>query len=275
MDVRYGIYGEWKERIPKLYPEVRAKRAEADKETKGLMKRLGNDPQSHKRFGRQFAKVAHTDPCTIFSIVLHQVENYDNIISPTIEAMRYLAMFEYDVMSYSILEALSDPSRDRTKSDGTHTSLWLQGLSTFVAVLHRRWPVEVKMMVLYVIKQLAAGNASDLIILRDLVSKLGGLDVVSPADISESGIYALSGGKTLRTEFASQTTIASLRNSRRPGPTKHLNRLRAALDGTGYGRPLLLRIAQIRQTSIFTANEGDAVQLKYLSNLHNTVGYWV
>lgn len=125
--LRYSFYGEWKERAPKMYPEVKLRRAEAERETKNLLRRIGADAAHNKRFPRQFAKIAHRDPLTIFAISLSQVQSYENLIMPVVEAARYLTPFEYDVLSYAMLEALADPARQRVKADGLNSSLWLQG----------------------------------------------------------------------------------------------------------------------------------------------------
>lgn len=127
VQTRYSFYGEWKERTPKLYPEVKLRRSEAEKDTKNLLRRIGSDAAHNKRFPRQFAKIAHRDPLTIFAVSLSQVQSYENLIMPVVEAARYLTSFEYDVLSYSMLEALADPARQRVKADGLNNSLWLQG----------------------------------------------------------------------------------------------------------------------------------------------------
>lgn len=135
--VRWSFYGEYKERGAKMYPIVKLRRAEADKETKALLKRIGSDAVQHKRFGRQYARIAHYEPLTIFAISLHQLQSYENMVMPIVEAARYLQSFENDVMAYSILEALTSPSLERNKADGINVSDTLTGKAIAISMLER------------------------------------------------------------------------------------------------------------------------------------------
>lgn len=123
---RFAFYGEWKDRSYKRLPELRVRRAEAERDSKGLLRRLSID--NVKQFGRSLAKIAHTNPTVLFEIALNQVQSYDNLIGPVVESARYFTPFGYDVLAYSLLDALSNPEKERTKSDGTNISLWLQGV---------------------------------------------------------------------------------------------------------------------------------------------------
>lgn len=124
---RFSFYGEWKDRSYKRFPELRVKKAEAERDAKGLLKRLSVD--NVKQFGRSLAKIAHTNPAVLFEIALNQVQSYDNLIGPVVESARYLTPLGYDVLAYSLLDALSNPEKERTKTDGTNISLWLQSWS--------------------------------------------------------------------------------------------------------------------------------------------------
>lgn len=121
---RFSFYGEWKDRSYKRFPELRVRKAEAERDAKGLLKRLSVD--NVKQFGRSLAKIAHTNPAVLFEIALNQVQSYDNLIGPVVESARYLTPLGYDVLTYSLLDALSNPEKERTKTDGTNISLWLQ-----------------------------------------------------------------------------------------------------------------------------------------------------
>ncbi len=51
--------------------------------------------------------------------VLSQIQLYDNLIGPVVDSLRYLTSLSFDVLGYSIIEALNNPDKDRTKHDGT------------------------------------------------------------------------------------------------------------------------------------------------------------
>jgi len=257
---RFAIYGEWKDRLYKRMPELRVKRAEAERDAKGLLKRLSSD--NVKQFGRSLAKIAHTNPCVLFEIALNQVQSYDNLIGPVVESARYLTPFGYDVLAYSLLDALSNPEKERTKSDGTNISLWLQGLATFAGTLCKRWNMEVAYILQYILNQLRSGNSKDLVVLRELISKMAGIEPVS--DLSDSQIVALGGGTTLQAE-ALHPTVAM----ERKGVTKRsTTRLKIALLDAQLAGPLLVAVAKARQECTLGL---DDAPLKYLGNLFDQV----
>ena len=259
---RFALYGEWKDRSYKRFPELRVRRAEAERDAKGLLKRLSVD--NVKQFGRSLAKIAHTNPCVLFEIALKQVQSYDNLIGPVVESARYLTPFGYDVLAYSLLDALSNPEKDRTKSDGTNISLWLQGLATFAGTLCKRWNIDVSFILQYILNQLRDGNPKDLVVLRELISKMTGIEPVS--DLSDSQVVALGGGRTLQNEAISPTTMAEKKNVTKRSTT----RLKLALSDSGLAVPLLIAVALQRQECVFG---DDDAPLKYLGNLFDQVKY--
>lgn len=259
---RFAIYGEWKDRLYKRLPELRVKRVETERDAKGLLKRLSSD--NVKQFGRSLAKIAHTNPCVLFEIALNQVQSYDNLINPVVESARYLTPFGYDALAYSLLDALSNPEKERTKSDGTNISLWLQGLATFAGTLCKRWNMEVAYILQYILNQLREGNSKDLVVLRELISKMAGIEPVS--DLSDNQIVALGGGPTLQAEALHPTTAVE-----RKGVTKRSTvRLKTALLEAHLVGPLLVAVAKARQECVLGL---DDAPLKYLGNLFDQVRY--
>lgn len=122
----------------------------------------------------------------------------------------------------------------------------------------------------YILKQLASSNTTDLLLFRDTIKHMANIEVVSPADLSENGIAALSGGKTLRSEFSTPTTVQKLRASRKAAQ-KPLLRLHSALVGFQYAGALLIRVAKAREDCVYLAEEEDAQQLRFLGNMYDQV----
>jgi len=256
---RFSFYGEWKDRLYKRLPELRVRRAEAERDAKGLLKRLSVD--NVKQFGRSLAKVAHCNPCVLFDIALNQVQSYDNLVGPIVESVRYLTPFGYDALAYSLLDALSNPEKERTKTDGTNISLWLQSLATFAGTLCRRWNIEVSILLQYILNQLRDGNAKDLVVLRELVSKMSGIEPV--ADLSDAQVTALGGGRTLQSEALNPTTAVEKRSATK----RSTLRLKSALQESHLVVPLLIAVATQRQNCI---HGDDNAPLKYLGNLFDS-----
>ncbi|CAH7666345.1 transcription factor/nuclear export subunit protein 2-domain-containing protein, partial [Phakopsora pachyrhizi] len=255
---RYMIYGEWKERVYIRIPELKVERAKADAETKRVLKTMTLDNLKEK--SRALAKLASSNPCIVFNAALNQVQTYDNLIACVVECLRYLNLFALDVLTYSIIEFLSNPDKDRSKSDGTNIAAWLQNLAKFVGnVFKRNLSLDPAVVLQYITNQLSAGNAKDLIILRDLISKMSGVDVLQ--DLSASQVVALGGSKTLRAEAISPTTLTG----KKPSYSKSSNRLMRALSESGLTVPLMLLVASQRQNAVLLAE--DSAHLKYLGVL--------
>lgn len=261
-ETRYMFYGEWKERVYQRIPELKIQRAKADADTKRVLKTMTLDNLKEK--SRVLAKLASSNPCIVFNAALNQVQTYDNLIACVIECLRYLNIFALDVLTYSIVEFLSNPDKDRSKSDGTNIAAWLQNLAKFVGnVFKRNMSLDPTIILQYIANQLASGNAKDLIILRDLISKMAGIDVLQ--DLSASQVVALGGSSTLRAEAILPTTIGA----KKPPVARSAGRLMKALTDSGLTVPLLLLVALQRQNAVLLAEE-DA-HLKYLGALADSV----
>lgn len=118
--------------------------------------------------------------------------------------------------------------------------------------------MDVSYILQYILNQLLEGNPKDLIVLRELISKMTGVEPVS--DLSDSQVVALGGGRTLQSEALNPTTAVEKKNA-----TKRSSlRLKVALQDSSLAVPLLVAVAVQRQECVF-GNE-DA-PLKYLGNL--------
>ena len=71
--------------------------------------------------------------------LLNARQLYDNLINPVVDSLKYLTSLSFDVLGYSIIEALNNPEKDRTKHDGTSISLWLTSLSNFCGAVFKKY----------------------------------------------------------------------------------------------------------------------------------------
>lgn len=118
--------------------------------------------------------------------------------------------------------------------------------------------MDVSYILQYILHQLLEGNPKDLIVLRELISKMTGVEPVS--DLSDSQVIALGGGKTLQSEAINPTTTIEKKNA-----TKRSSlRLKIALQDSSLAIPLLIAVAIQRQECIFSDEDAP---LKYLGNL--------
>lgn len=261
---RAALYGEWKYELYKK-PEFKARQIATESTAKGILKRVSSD--DHRYWARKLVKASHQNPTIFFSVVLNQVQSYENLIPSVVECARYLTPFEYDVFSWSLVEALSNPDKERTKSDGTNISLWLKSLATFTGSLYKRFgSMDPTPILQYIANQLKANNSKDLIIVRELVTKMTGIEPLQ--NLGEKQIHALTGGRLLRKE-------AMMVESAGPGSAARRefkgsgDRLMTTFRQSHLLIPFLIFISQQRQACIHLVPEDEA-HLKYLGNLFDS-----
>ena len=129
VQTRWSLYGEWKQNLYKKHPEMRVTFVEADREAKGVLRRLST--KNVTQMSRNIAKLCYSNPCIIFSNTIKQVESYENMAATVIDAFRYVINMGFDVLSYILMDAFTDPSKQRVKDDGTNASIWLQSQSRY------------------------------------------------------------------------------------------------------------------------------------------------
>lgn len=256
--VRYKIYSEWYEGPISRLRLIKAAFDRTRLETLGHMKRLSleNIPQ----MARALAKTAFSSPGVVFKVAMDQIESYSNLIQVFVECAKYYTDLGYDVLIWSLLRSLGGKQRSRTQETSVLlTSKWLQALSKFSGTVFKRYSVMDPWPILqYVNQQLFRGNSTDLVILKELISTMGG--VVSDVDFNDAQLRAMTGGEVLRREV--------LRNlgDRREESAKSSARLMRALVDTKLAGQLLVNIAQYRQSAIYKLSDDEA-RIKYLATI--------
>ena len=254
---RYCRYGVLHERMKgESSPELAVARARTADETKRMMRRLSKE--NTKMYGRLLGKITHSMPSVVFDTILGQIQAYDNLIVPVVDMMKYLTHMSFDTLTYIILSHLASTSKDRLKDDGLHVSLWMQSLSSFCGNLYKKHPnIELVGLLQYIANTLKSGQSLQLLLLRDLVTKMAGIELLE--DVSRDQLEGCAGGETLKLSVTDVLGIA--KNTRRSSM-----RLKDALVKNGLVVPLFLLIAQQRGSVVF-ANETP--HLKVLSELYD------
>jgi THO complex subunit 2 len=121
---RWRLYGEWRSTVYKSHPELRIRQVQADREAKGILRRLSHN--TIDSLAGPVAKLAHSNPCIFFTNAVNQIMAYDNLANVVIQALRYVTNMGFDVLVFIILDAFANPNKERVKDDGVNTSDWLQ-----------------------------------------------------------------------------------------------------------------------------------------------------
>ncbi|KAI0866292.1 transcription factor/nuclear export subunit protein 2-domain-containing protein [Xylaria cubensis] len=256
--VRYNIYAECYEgSISRLEAMKQAFKA-ARSDTLATLKRLSleNIPMSAKKL----AKIALSSPGVVCKVALDQIEAYTNLIEAFVECTKYFTELGYDVLVWSLLSSLGGKQRSRTQETSVLlTSRWLQALSKFSGKVFRRYEnVDSTPVIQYVNEQVAHGNSTDLVILRELITSMAG--IVPDIDFTDGQLSALSGGELLRRQ-----TLIGL-GDKRYESEKSASRLMKALLQANMAPQLLINMAQYRQSAIYQLAEDEA-HIKYLATV--------
>nr|NP_001366034.1 THO complex subunit 2-like [Jaculus jaculus] len=252
---RYRLYGQWKNDTYNSHPLLVKVKAQTIDRAKYIMKRLTKE--NVKPSGRQIGKLSHSNPTILFDYILSQIQKYDNLITPVVDSLKYLTALNYDVLAYCIIEALANPEKERMKHDDTTISSWLQSLASFCGAVFRKYPIDLAGLLQYVANQLKAGKSFDLLILKEVVQKMSGIEITE--DMTMHQLEAMTGGEQLKAEGG---YFGQIRNTK-----KSSQRLKDALLDHGLALPLCLLMAQQRNGVIF--QEGGEKHLKLIGKLYD------
>ncbi|KAG6897219.1 hypothetical protein C0992_003417 [Termitomyces sp. T32_za158] len=199
---RWRLYGEWKTKMYDSHPELQVRYSQAKSETKAILRRLNTN--SNDTLSGTVAKLAHSNPCVFFDRAVHQIMSYDNLANVVIQALRYVTNMGFDVLVYIIVDAFSDPHKPRLKDDGVNTADWLQSLASFTGMLFRRYSADLTPVLTYVMHQLYNGQTTELVVLKELIWKMAGIEPLP--SLSDAQVTAMAGGPILRIESIASAT---------------------------------------------------------------------
>ena len=258
---RYRLYDGWKGDTTASHPVLMKSKAAVLKSIKKLMQRVSKE--NVKPTGRQLGKLSHSSPGLLFTYILSQIQVYDNLIGPVVDSLKYLTNLSFDVLGFCIIESLNDPNRTKNKTDGTSISMWLTALSSFCGAVYKKHTIELTGLLQYVANQLKAKHSLDLIIIKEVVAKMGGVEGVE--EMTSEQIEATAGGELLRQEAASFTQVKNTRKSSQ--------RLKDCLIESGLAVPLVLLMAQQGNCVVYQETEDDHLKLvgKLFDQCHDTL----
>lgn len=256
---RYAIYSDWYLGRTSRVPWITSAFARTRAETNSSLKRLSLTNLS--TMAKKLAKIAYSSPGTVFKTAFDQIEAYPNLIQAFVECARYFPDLGYDVLTWSLMSALGGKSRSRTQEASILlTSKWLQALSKFSGRVFKRYQnMKPSAVLQYVNSQLLRGSSTDLVILRELILSMAG--VVSDVDFTDTQLWAMTGGETLRRQ-----TLIKL-GDRRFESVSGSKRLMQSLIDTKLAGRLLINLAQYRQSALYQ----DDAHVKYLGTILDEV----
>ncbi|XP_030241352.1 THO complex subunit 2 isoform X1 [Drosophila navojoa] len=254
--LRYSMYARWKNDSYQMHPNLIRRCGLAQRDIKALMKRVSKE--NVKPLGRLVGKLSHCTPGLLFDYILVQIQIYDNLIGPVCDMLKYLTALSFDCLGYCIIESLTMSGRGRFKDDGTSLSLWLQSLASFCGTIYKKYSIEMSGLLQYVANQLKSQKSLDLLVLRELVHKMAGVE--SCEEMTNDQLQALCGGEQLRGEAG---YFSQVRNTK-----KSSNRLKEALANNDLAVTLCLLMAQQKHCVIYRETAAHS-HLKLVGSLYD------
>ncbi|KAF1745069.1 hypothetical protein MXB_2599 [Myxobolus squamalis] len=224
------------------------------KNTKFICKRITKD--TVKQSGRQLGKLTHSNPIIVISEVVNQICSFDTMIIPIVECLKYLTPLSFDILSYTLIEYLSANSVTLSAKITSIPDV-IQNIGNFAATVMRKYIVPLTGILQYIANQLKAHNPLDLIVLREILHKMAG---VEENHLSAQQIDLLSGSDTLQEESGVGFSSKSLK--------KYAFRLRDSLCESNLVFPLFFMMAQQRDRFVIDKSLAD-IHIKMSGNLYD------
>lgn len=120
------------------------------------------------------------------------------MIAPVVDALRFLTSLSYDVLGYCVIEALVTSGKERFKYG--ILSDWLQSLANFCGAIYKKYSIELSGLMQYICNQLKAHKSLDLLILKEIVQKMVGIEAVE--EMTNEQLSAMCGGELLKGEVS-------------------------------------------------------------------------
>lgn len=191
---RYLLYNEMTTKLSQDDVFIKVAFNKAERDTKNALKSLSIDNLGTQ--SRKIAKIVSTNPLATLPSVIGQIENYDKVSELIVATSKFFNDFAYDVLQYTLLLKLTS-GRNSIQADGVNQMMWVQRLAVFIADLVKNSPkMDITNIVVYVVKTLHKGDTVALSILKELVSRVGGIRDLN--EISWSRLVMLNSGKCLQ-----------------------------------------------------------------------------
>ncbi|KAF2630325.1 hypothetical protein BU25DRAFT_362439 [Macroventuria anomochaeta] len=193
-----------------------------------------------KESGRKIAKISYSNPGIVFKSIVTRLIGYPNMIDALVECSKYITLLGYDVLTWTLVTTLTNPSKEGKKGDGMFAQGWLTNLSLFIGRAYQRYALLDPTPVLqYTTHQLlqSSGELYMLDVLGQMIKWMGGIGPTG--SLSESTVLSLSAGPVLRA-YTLQHNLADTRHQ----AVSSAKRLAKCLKDKNLAPQILVALAQ-------------------------------
>ena len=144
------------------------------------------------------------------------------------------------------------------------------GVSTYTAIIYKKFGghTDPAPVLEYVAHRLKNFRSSDLIVLRELISKTA--NIQPQANLTDDQVISIGGGPALRIEALAPDTRGSGSLSASNSNEQGMKRLLEALNKAQLLLPMMILIAQQREFCVEKVDRSEE-HLKHISNLYDDV----
>ena len=138
-------------------------------------------------------------------------------------------------------------------------SQWMSSVARFTGAFFRKYSqTDLLGLIHYIMKELSEGQPLDILVLKELLGKMGGAETTF--ELSDAQLESLAGGTALR---ASSVSLTEKDNASK----KAVKQLRAALINSGLALRLLVLLSKIGNSVLYTF---ETHHVKLLANIFDT-----
>lgn len=176
---RFNLYGELSQVLAKNNPFVKISFGKAEKATKDTLKRISKENVSQMM--KNLARISISNPLPCFLTIIQQIESYDNLNSLVVEMASSYSRYAWDNMTLAILMRLTATGRSNMLENGLNDRRWIQSLASFIGELCLNYPdkIDLDTFLLFLLKSLHANDNSELLVLKEIVSCMGGFQAIT------------------------------------------------------------------------------------------------
>lgn len=266
---RCRLYGEWGNDFYKKSIETKLLKIRVERQVKSVMRRVSKNDV--RQCGRDLGKLAHSNPTIVFSVMLDQIQSFDNLAPYMADACRYMSNFSYDVLGYLMTEKWTGSQgagrmkKVKLKEDGI-TSSWLRALSVFSGMLYKKQGIDPTPLIRYLIFRLQYDDSvADLVLFNEFITKLCGVEIIG-STLTDDQITSAGCSDALRSEAFQPISADNRRATKRV-----ITRLKETLKKDDAALELLVLLYRLNESCTSQQDISTRERVKRLNHVHQTI----
>ncbi|KAI8336094.1 transcription factor/nuclear export subunit protein 2-domain-containing protein [Chlamydoabsidia padenii] len=266
---RCCLYGEWGNDFYKKSIETKLLKARVERNVKSVMRRVSKNDV--RPCSRDLGKLTHSNPTIVFSVMLDQIQSFDNLAPYMADACRYMNNFCYDILGYFMAEKWTGSQgagrmkKVKEKEDGA-TSIWLRALSVFSGMLYKKQGIDPTPLIRYLVFRLRHDDSvADLILFNEFITKLCGIEIIG-STLTDDQITSAGCSDALKSEAFQPISTDNRRATKRV-----LSRLKDTLKKDDAALELLVLLYRLHESCSSQQDISTRERVIRLNLVHQTI----